>query len=89
MVSPLLRLAIVKVQAVYLSFEVYKNGVYSSIANGRGKAKLGGQERRGRREERSRGGKQSKQRGDESRGEERRGEEEKKKKRELANPVHW
>jgi hypothetical protein len=51
MVSPLLRLAIVKVQAVYLSFEVYKNGVYTSIANGRGKAKLGGQKRRGRREE--------------------------------------
>jgi hypothetical protein len=83
MVSPLPRLAIVKFQAVYLSFEVYKN-VSILLANGREKAKLGGQKRRGRGEER---------RGDESRGEERRGEEsrreEKKKKRELANPVHW
>jgi hypothetical protein len=51
MVSPLPRLAIVKFQAVYLSFEVYKN-VSILLANGREKAKLGGQKRRGRGEER-------------------------------------
>jgi hypothetical protein len=65
MVSPLPRLAIVKFQAVYLSFEVYKN-VSILLANGREKAKLGGQKRRGRGEER---------RGEEMRVEERRGEE--------------